>query len=325
MKKIILFLLFPFLLFGYCDEELEELWSKIADINHPVLEDLRLIENYLMMGKRPYLDGFRKSMNAKDNAYKASCQDRFSRIMALKLAGPNGEMPIFEKHSFRITEATKNRCILLFGSYNDTYLKKTRRALADLKKCGYSGHVLVRIGGYPNMPFGGLKLCFIPYAFKAAFLREAQLLGFKEALWIDTALHPLTHLEMIFREIKEKGHFFTYVGSLEDNAPSHLLDAAHTLGIGKENYRQIPHLSSSMIGLNLQNPRSAEFLENWMEETEKVYSNITWFPEELNLSVIAWRLGCQPYAWFGEICCMEQELSIFPPRKDLQFFLDSSR
>jgi len=60
-----------------------------------------------------------------------------------------------------------------------------RNLLSELGKCGYRGHLLLRIGGFPNVEKGGLKICHVPYAFKVAALLEARNLGFEEIFgWI---------------------------------------------------------------------------------------------------------------------------------------------
>lgn len=314
IAKICLLLLIIFQpLYSFQDSELEELWSSIADVTNPTVEEYKAIEKYLKDGKRAYLEPL-------------VFNDRIIRIRNLQLIGPNNEMPIFEKHSFNITEKSKNRCIVLFASYNGQYPNKAHKLLAELEQCGYSGHVLLRIGGFPNLENGGLKVCHVPYSFKVAFLLEAQLLGYSEILWLDTAMHPLTNLEMIFSVIKEKGYFFTNVGSLSDNRGTHLPEAAAALGITTDLYNTVPHISSCVVGLNMENPKAVQLLENWFAETENVYPCITCWPEELSLSVIAWRLQCEPYYWLGNCVCAEHELQMpIVRQRPLHFYIDPRR
>lgn len=311
-------------LYSYQDEELNRLWNSIADINHPTLEEYQLFEQYLQNGERPYLNGFRQSLLTLGDL-KSGCLTRLNLMQNFMLIGPNQEMPIIETHCINSDPESKKRCIVLFGSYNRVYPDKVRTLLSELQLCGYAGHVLLRIGGFPNMQNGGLKLCHVPYAFKAAALREAQMLGYKEVLWIDSALHPLSALEIIFSIIRIKGYFFISVGSLKDNLPCLLPDAASSLEITPELYDRIPHLSSCLIGLNFENQKVVQFLESWLIETEKVYPNITWFPEELSFSVAAWRLQCTPFSWLGTFVCNENELLQLKKRPLIHFYLDSLR
>ncbi len=314
IKKICLLLFIIFHpLYSFQDNELAELWSSIADVTNPTLAEYKSIQKYLKDGARTYLEPL---------AY----HDRFIRIRNLQLIGTNNEMPIFEKHSYNINEKSKNRCIVLFASYNGIYPHKARRLLAELEACGYSGHVLLRIGGFPNLENGGLKICYVPYAFKVAFLQEAQQLGYSEILWLDIAMHPLTNLETLFSIINEKGYFFTSVGFLSDNMSTHLPEAAATLGIIPDYYNRIPHISSSVIGVNMKNSKAVKLLGNWFAETENLFPYITCWPEELSLSVIAWRLQCKPYSWFGNCVCGEHELQMpIVRQRPLQFYIDPVR
>lgn len=315
MMYLIPFLFFFAALEAFYDEALVKVWSSIADINNPTLEEYHLLEDYLH-NQRRFLDvpnpgGYIGRLNAMKN---------------IKLLGPEDRMPLFEKQSFRIHEGSKNRCILLYASYNGAYTEKARCLISELDNLGYSGHILLRFGGFPNTQNGGLKLCHVPYSFKLAFLQEAKALGYKEVLWMDLALHPMTNLELIFSEIRRKGYFFTSVGSLQDNAPGHRPEAAEATGISTDLYSSIPHLSSSMIGLNMENKKALQLLEDWHSETIKVMPCISWFPEELSLSVVAWRLGCKPYSWFGTLVCSESEVTWLPfERPTIQLYIDSRR
>lgn len=264
---------------------------------------------------------------------KRFCARRLDIIQNIKWVGPNNELPVFEVHDLHVTEETKDRCILLYGSHNGPYSSKVRTLLEELEQCGYSGHVLLRIGGFPNVSAGGLKLCHIPYSFKVAFLREATLLGYKKILWLDTALHPLTDLEGIFSQIEKRGYYFTETGMLSRNHEYHLEEASLSLDIPLQLHNQIPHISAALIGLNMDCPEVVQFLDSWYEVTERLTPNINWLPEELSLSVMAWRSNFAPSASFSNIIChqvnvfslyflLQPEQRRFP---DLQFYLDLIR
>ena len=323
MKLFVFFLGVWSFLYSYDRADLDWLWSSVSDVNNPTLEDYRLIEHGLSQ-QALYQNILPDSVFAS-HAVRVSCLRKLNATLNLKLIGPNDEMPIFEKYSFNIDENSNDQCILLYSSYNGIYPEKARKILLELERTGYRGHVLLRIGGFPNTPNGGLKICHVPYAFKVAFLCEARSLGYKRVLWIDTAIHPLTDLAKIFMQIKRKGYFFITVGSLQDNCPNHLYTAAKSLNILTEFYDQIPHIASSVMGLNMENNQAVQFLEGWLKETERVFPNITCFPEELSLSVVAWRLNCKPMTWFGNIVCLENEVTQLEDRPYIQFYLDDRR
>lgn len=313
MKLFLLLICFN-LCFGYQDEELECLWKSIKDINHPTIDDYRLIDVYLREGKRPYLDEFRNSEAL--NIYSK----RLERIANFQLISPLLAEPIFKTYHFDADE-TNPRCIVLFSSSNGIYPDKAKKLLAEIESCGYSGHVILRIGGFPNVEAGALKMCHIPYAFKVAALQEAQRLGYKEILWLDLAIHPMVDFEPIFWEIEQRGYFFLKVGSLNDNPLSILPKAAAALKLSPAFYDHIPHISSALLGLNMDDPKAVKLLENWAEEVGKVAPCLTWWPEELSLSAVAWRCGCVPILSLSDFVCGEGE----PYRPGVQFYLDDRR
>ena len=314
MKTFLLFLA-THLCASYCDAELEQLWSSIQDINHPTLEEYQRIDRYLAAGARPYLDRLRTA--------DPFCPSRMQSILNFRLV--SHQMPIFEQSDFNLTDSTSGRCILLYSSSNGIYPEKARKLLWEIGQSGYSGHVLLRIGGFPNTQFGGLNICHVPYAFKVAFLQEAKHLGFTEVLWLDLAIHPLADFETIFWAIEQQGFFFTEVGTLQGNRPTHLLQAAEELHITLDLYSEISHISSSMIGLNMENSKALQLLDRWYSAAEQAYPFMTWWPEELSLSVIAWRIGCPPFGWLGSLVCTENELSQLQHRPTVQFYLDAFR
>ncbi len=326
MKKISRLLLILLCRAAHCfyDVELEHVWNSVSDINHPTLEDYRLFETYLSTARRSYLDYFLPE--TKQGKVK------FIRLFDFKFVGENDEAPIFEKHVFHVDENDKERCILLYASYNGIYPNKVRKLLSEIKQSGYRGHVLVRIGGFPNVAHGGLKICHVPYAFKVAFFREAQLLGYKNVLWNDSAIHPLTDYAFTFNEMDARGYFFTAIGTLQTTAPYHNPEAALSLGVDVNQYDKIYHISTGLIGLNMGKTEVKQLLDNWYNETQRVYPCITLYPEELAFSVLASRLQCIPYSWFYHFVCEEKEfynlnvpIADLMRQRQLNFFLDFQR
>lgn len=309
---------------SFYDEELEHVWNTVSDINHPSFEDYRLLENYLSSARRSYLDYF------LPETQKGSI--KFHRLFDFKFIGEYDESPVFERYVFNIDEDDKERCILLYASYNGIYPNKVRKLLKEIEQSGYCGHVLVRIGGFPNVAHGGLKICHVPYAFKVAFFREAELLGYKNILWIDSSMHPLNDFTLIFKEMDEKGYFYTSIGTLQTTAPYHNPDAARSLGIETDDYDKIYHISSGIFGLNMENSGATQLLDSWYQETEHLLPCITLYPEELTLSVLAWKLHWTPYSWFSYFVCEEREfynlnvqLSELISNRQLNFYLDFQR
>ncbi len=273
------------------EDEVNDFFSKISDLRNPSLEEYREIQNFLMLGKRPYLSPYYLSphWNEKDTTIKR----RTGRT--LKLVGDNGEMPIFEIHHLGNSQHSE-RCILLYSSYNTPYPNKVRRLLEELKNKGFEGDVLFRIGGFPYMQKEGIKLCHVPYAWKIAFFYEALELGYKKILWLDTSMHPLKNLNEVFALIDKHDYLMFSPGFYLDypfNLKEHLPEPIASLGVPLTLLDQIPHIGGAVIGFNVEKAKSIKILKEWMEETKKVNPCINWYPEELCLSVIAWKNQCE--------------------------------
>lgn len=280
---------------------LQQLWSAIEDPNNPTLDEYKKIDSYLK-NQRDYL----RPVSIYDDG------KRLTHFFQFQLLGPHEEMPLFEKHSFHITEKTKHRCILIYASGNGNYAQRARDLLKELKNVGYSGHVLLRIGGFPNIEHGGLKLCHIPYAFKLSFFNEAKRLHFKEVLWLDLAIHPLTDLDMIFSEIQRNGYFLLRISSLLENREKHLLSAAESIGISYDEYSNISHISSSILGLNMTSSKAIHLLNQWEEYTTQITPCLTWHPDDLPLSIACHKTQCLPFSWYGKIVCAHDEVNWLP-------------
>jgi hypothetical protein len=276
----------------------------IKDINNPTLKEYEYLDDYLQ-NKREFL----KPLKCYENG------ERLAHFLKFRLIGENHEMPLFEKRSFNITEKTKNRTIILFASRNGSYAKRAKELLEEIEKSTYSGHVLLRIGGFPNLEYGGLNFSHIPYAFKVCMFQEAKRLGFKEVLWLDVSMEPLTNLEMIFSEIKRNGYFLLKISSLEENKSKHRIDAALALKVNPDYFSFINNIGSSVLGLDLENEISQEFLNLWETYTAEVLPCISYHPEDLSLSVAAWKLGMDPFSWIGTVVCNENEKSWLPMQR----------
>jgi hypothetical protein len=317
MNKIIVFFVCfsTVFLHSYEGEEIvEEFFSTLTDIYHPSIEDLGALENFLKFGERPYFQTF------KNRKSKRGCAN-------IRLVGENGEAPFHKLYNFNCSHDDKNRCIILYASYNYPYPEKIKLLASELEKCGYRGHLIVRIGGYPNLGNGGLKLAHIPYSWKLASLLELRSLGYQEMVWLDSAMHPLNDLEKIFDEIHTKGYFLPQSGfplSYPYSLGQHLPSAVQALGVQEEELSQIPHLCTVLIGLNLSHPKVNALLDQWLEETLKVIPCMNPYPEELAFSVVAYRNGFVPSIHIGNLIFTKANYS--PSIRHLRdFFWDEHR
>ncbi|NNM42782.1 MAG: hypothetical protein HKM07_00370 [Chlamydiae bacterium] len=304
-KCLILFLTFciSFSVFSYeGEEEVERVFSKIKDLRSPTLEEYKQIQEFLRYGKREYLAPFYLPIKGENKTGIG----RARRV--IQLVSDQDEMPVFEINRLVANKQNKN-CILLYSSYDPMYAKRIDVLRTELRQKGFQGDILIRKGGYPYMNKEGIKLCHIPYSWKVAFFKEAIELGYKNILWIDLSLYPLKNLQEIFTLLEQKGHLCLSGGVNLDfgyKYGHHLDGAIHSLKISNAHLAQIPHITTTIVGFNADNPKSMKVISEWFEETKRVEPCMTLYPEELALSVVAWRNGLTPLMKHGLIVCVKE-------------------
>ncbi len=296
------FLLLSFIIFrlsyAYTDLELEDLWSRIPDINHPTLEDYRSVESYLQYGKRPYLIDYYNSSRLWGFSPSAIAP-RIDQFRNFKLIGPNEEMPIFEVHAINISEKTKDRCVLIFGSYNGLYPQHARSALEQLRKCNYSGHVIMRIGGFPNASAGGLKFSPFMSVWKTEFIHEALQMGFKKIIHLDSCIQPLCDLNDVFDSMETDGYllFSSNEGMLRYHPHYSRLDCVR---ITPEEAWQVPWLPGYIIGFNFDHTKGAKLFNEWERAINSIDQLFFLSWDEATLSIVAWKNHCPPSDTFSK-------------------------
>jgi hypothetical protein len=296
----------------YKDSEIEMLWDSLTDIYSPNFEDYKKIENYLRNGQRPYLDSIfefyiNKGLLKRENIDRSHIW--WNRLLQrMCFVGPNNEMPIFERVVLgNVSVEDKSRCIVLYASYNnDTfeyfkhkdkqghtpYKDRLLGIISDLKREGYQGHVIFRVGGYPLTEYGGLRLAHVPYSFKVLSLIEASLLGYEEVLWLDCSIHPTNNLSRVFAQLKRNGTFLLSTGgNLYYDYKYNILPDAAVISSGLEvkDLRKIPHVIAGVIGISFKHENGHKFIKEWYRLTTLVHPAITLYPEEFLVSVASWR------------------------------------
>lgn len=291
---LLLLSLLPFSGHSYEGEkEVKNIFARIPDITSPVVEDYVMLEEFLREGDRPYLETFGKLKAPpplpppvppeKNIAWHKNCR-------TLKLIGYKNEPPIYEVHYLNVGPHDKSRCIVLYASYNDGYPQSIRRVLEGLKKIQFSGHVILRIGGYPNLQFGGLKLCHIPYAWKVSSMMEAKNLGYKSIVWLDARMYPITNIDTIFKVTEYLGYFlFTKNTTLDDLLRENLVESEVLKALHVANPKAVNHILGDVIGINAEDAAASSFLTDWMNETEKVIPTLSLASEEICLSALAYK------------------------------------
>ncbi len=328
MKKIwYLWILVFQLLYSYTDPELEALWDSLSNVCNPTLQDYKLVENYFQHGEfiplQMEVEGTRRNLGIHLDEF------RIRQRRNWKFIGPNEEMPVFEWHKFNLTPETENRCICIYATYNGTYPQKAYRVLNELKENGYSGNVLLRIGGFPNLPNGGLK--FSPYMalWKLEFFREALSMGFTQIVIWETSMHPLTDASQIFDCMKETGYFVPGASGCGGVFLPRGLSPEHfdVFKIYSSDTSHIPWTVPYVVGFNFDSALGSQLFHEWDTAVKDFELFTCCERENYFICAILWRNYCVPS---GNYCTQTFEAASPPDRQtvvdhSLLFFHDVHR
>lgn len=297
----------------YKDEELLELWSSLDNIHFPSVEDYKKVETYLLKGRRPYLDpvfnhGIKKGLiPAEVINREVTWHNRL--LQRIKFLGNNAELPNYKIVNIGNVKK-KSKCIVLFATYNTdsfdqktSYTKRLLDLIEEIEQMGFEGHIIYRIGGYPMLERGGIKLAHVPYSFKVLGIIEASLLGFDEVLWLDCSIHPTNNLNKVFNEIKRDGHLLLKGGNaLDFDYGIHILpdETVATWGVTLDELKYIPHIVAGVFGVSFKHVKAHEFLHNWYRLTSQTLPAVSLYPEEFLISVSAYLSGIVPKKYIGD-------------------------
>jgi len=249
--------------------------KELSYLKDPSYKDYLRIQRYLRKGDRPLL----KYLNDTEAVAKQ-----------LKLVGKSeNDMPQFGRICVNSSEADLQNCIILYASYNKNFPAALKRLLDKISGSDFKGHVLYRIGGWPNIEGGDLPLVSVPYAFKVCFFREAARLGYKRVLWLDTSVTPIVSYDQQFSWIKEKGYLA--VGNTHNVGPYFNQRAASALGLTLEESYAIPSTSAGILGVDLSSPQGRKVLELWYKAAKSPDAFFSARSDQNALSVILYQLG----------------------------------
>lgn len=114
----------------------------------------------------------------------------------------------------------------------------------------------------------------VHYAFKVHAIEDARARGFTSILWLDVSCHAVAPLEPLWQVIERDGHFLCGEPQLDPETglvtnPPATMDrlgtwsSDHSLGcfgLSRDDAMKVTLLSGTCIGLDLEHPRSLEFL-----------------------------------------------------------------
>lgn len=267
-------------------------YPQINDVYHPTLKDLRQLQYYLEKGKRPYIG------NLKD----------FQGRSQIKLIGTtNNGLPKAGMIALNCDESEKENCLLLYATFNKNYPEGIKKVIDRLAASDYRGHILYRIGGWPNCEEGDFSLAHVPYAFKVCFFKEAQRLGYKRALWLDTSITPLVSLNAIFSQIAKEGYLA--MGNRFMVGPFFNEDSAKFFNLPLEETGSIPSCSSGIFGLDFSNAKANHSLDLWHLAAKDPAAFFSARPDQNSLSLILYQLNMRNWLDIGTLAHGKEQIS----------------
>jgi hypothetical protein len=266
-------------------------YAQITDISHPTIKDYARIQKFLSKGQRPEL---------------SLLKDMEKRYRGLRIIGDKpDEMPKSGTVYVNCGENEKENCLIVYASFNKNFAQGLQRLVDHVKQTDFKGHILYRIGGWPNSEEGDLKLAHVPFAFKPCFFREAQRLGYQRVLWLDTSILPHVSLNRIFDEIEEKGYFVIRNG--HKVGPYMNEQAANRLGVTLEECSNIISCQAGILGLDLS--KTSQILADWHAAARDSGAFFSPRSDQNALSIIFYKHGMEEMKPFETLVDMQGQIS----------------
>jgi len=156
-------------------------------------------------------------------------------------------------------DSSIKHCIISVGK-GGWYPEGVERLEKSLNYHGFTGDVITwkrRLP--PNSPTHKEN----PYAFKTYAFRWAVEQGYTHIMWLDSSAWVIKNPSQIFDIINEQGHYFW--GSGHNCAQTCNDKSLEYFGITRDQAEVMHDLSSGLVGLNITNERSKQFLGLWLE------------------------------------------------------------
>jgi hypothetical protein len=150
--------------------------------------------------------------------------------------------------------------IISLATGDGAHAASLARLERSLDRVGFAGQRLLWWPG--TFPDGCPTQLEVPFAFKPFCFAEAGARGIGLALWLDASCVAIRWLDGIFEEIEARGYVLFRHGRrvLGEWAGDAALAA---FGLDRETAMRIPEVNAAAVGLQLDDPLAAEFLNRW--------------------------------------------------------------
>lgn len=250
-------------------------YQELSSLTQPTLDDFYKIQEYLTYGERSIIRHL--------NDYEPNARN-------FKLIGTApDEQPQYGDIAVNCDPSERENCIVVYASFNKNYPRGLKRLVEFVKNSDFRGHILYRLGGWPDVEGGSLDLAHVPYAFKVSFLKEAQAKGYKRAFWLDTAILPVVSLNALFEMIKKEGYFC--MGNSHNIGPYMSEYALKAFNLTLEEANEIPSCSAGITGLDFTTEIGRTILEKWYAAAKNKVAFFSPRSDQNALSVILYSLN----------------------------------
>ena len=247
-----------------------QVYKEISSLTSPTVEDLHKIQNYLTHGERSIIS------NLKD--YEPNGRK-------FKMIGTSPEeQPQYYDIAVNCDENERENCLIAYASFNKNYPRGLKRLVEFVKNSDFKGHIIYRLGGWPDIAGGSLVLAHVPYAFKVSMFKEVQSMGFKRAFWLDTAILPVVSLNDIFDKIKENGYFA--MGNSHYIGPYINPMVLNAFGITADQADTIPSCSAGIFGVDFTTEAGSSLIKYWYQAALNKVAFFSPRPEQNVLSIL---------------------------------------
>ncbi len=230
----------------------DAVYASIPDIYNPTLVDYQAIEDYIHTGVYPYIG---RVINWEVE----------QRPRDLKLTPRPGESLRYRIRAVNLNNPNKRRnCIILYTSFNDDSPTKLRQLFRQIRNSNFKGHVIYRVGGWPNIEAGNLIYAHLPNSYIMCAFAEALRLGFRRVLWLNPNVRAEIRYRKIFKKIKQAS-FFAYSLPYKLSQLLQRKEYILSFNISENRASKIYTLFSGIIGLDFTDSTALNLFLDWQK------------------------------------------------------------
>lgn len=155
-------------------------------------------------------------------------------------------------------ESNKKHCIINASNGFGWYPKGSKRLKESLIYHGFNGDIIT-FDKFPNNEFDTNN----PYNIKPSAITEVLNMDYTHILWLDCSVWAIQNPNPIFDVINDKGYYFWTSGyNAAQTCSDKCLEYFNTNRDIAETYKDC---STSMFGVNVENPLGKEFIYQWLQ------------------------------------------------------------